>query len=239
MSRQQAKLSALQSKRADDPLVASQITAAQEAVRGLDAEVERLRAAKEKLTIRAPMDGIIVAPMQRPLNDRDWDAPDSSRWSGTPLDPTNAGCLLETGETLCAIAAPNAWQAMVFVTQDQAELLQNHAQATVKSAVAVDARWSGVVNNISSQSLTQLPDEIVKSGLIPMADKSSAVASIEPMYIATLDVTCDDPHLSDWTIVPPLHNSRGIARLQVAPQSLAYRLWRLIDAAFTLEITTE
>ncbi len=239
LGRQNARLAALQSKRTDDPTLASQITAAQEAVRGLTAEIERLRAAQDRLSIRAPIAGVLLAPLQRTAPKSDWDVIEQTQWTGTPLDKGNQGCYLSTGDTLCAIAVTDAWQALAFVSQDQVELLEIENKASIRSSLASRARWNGQVTQISSQSLSKVPQEIQQSGMLPMNPAEDSNQLVQPIYVATVDVVANDTRSHGSPIVLPLHNSLGIARLHVASQSLAYRAWRTIDATFTLPLTKE
>lgn len=238
LSRQSSKLFTLQSKRADDPSVTNQITAVQESIRGLSAEVDRLKAAKEQLIIRAPVDGVILAPVHRPLVSSDWESPEELRWTGTPLDSANLGCFLAPSESLCSLGNPHSWQAIAFLNQSQAELLQPSGAVSVKSALAVDLTWEGAVSHVTTQALSKLPNEIVQSNLIPLlASTTQAHAqSPEPIYVATLDIETTG---AAWMISDscfPLHNSIGFAKIKVAPQSMAYRLWRFLDATFAVEL---
>jgi putative peptide zinc metalloprotease protein len=239
LSRQSSKLFTLQSKRAEDPSVANQITAAQESIRGLSAEIDRLNAAKDQLTIRAPNDGVILAPLHRPGVASDWELPENTRWTGTPLESGNLGCFLAPGESLCDLGNPHTWQAFAFLSQTQAELLQATSSVTVKSIVAVDLTWVGAVSHVSTKSLPKLPHEIVQSGLIPMTANTAQPESPEPIYVATLDIETTSADWMNADSCLPLHNSLGFATIKVAPQSLAYRLWQFLDTTFAVELVME
>jgi len=69
----------------------------------------------ESLTLRAPMDGVVIAPPWRPHQPM----PDDQlpRWSGTPLEPINLGATLEPGTVICSIGDPKLLEAILIVDQ--------------------------------------------------------------------------------------------------------------------------
>lgn len=234
LDQQSTRLLGLQSKRPSDSIITAQITSTQEAVRGLQAEVERLRAAIDRLTIRAPAEGTILAPPIRVTSNNDWETTNLDSWIGTPLDSENHGCELKSGDMLCVVGDPKDWNAIGFFTQSQIELLRAGDGARVRSAACPDSSWSGAIVDISDKPLTQLPTELARAQLIPTLDSSKA---IEPTFVATIKLQPQDMQLmtsSDGPLRMPLHNASGWATIQVAPQSLAYRAWRWFDATFSV-----
>jgi putative peptide zinc metalloprotease protein len=105
-------------RRQADPDAAAQIPTAEKAL--VDGE-ERLRQRRrdvDRLVIRAPRAGVVLPPA-----DHDEDSSPVPTWAGTPLDPHNLGCELQTGDVLCVIGEPRTMDALVYVAQGDDELI--------------------------------------------------------------------------------------------------------------------
>ncbi|QDT68010.1 Peptidase family M50 [Planctomycetes bacterium MalM25] len=83
-----------------------------------DEQIERRR-------LRAPIAGRVLPPAERFENEIDAESSDGRlpTWSGAPLDPANAGCLLAGGEALCRVVG-EPLRAVVLLDEDDSGLVR-------------------------------------------------------------------------------------------------------------------
>lgn len=115
-----AQIDGLRTRSQQDAQFLSEITR----LRPTLAEVRRqLRTHKEQaksLTLRAPIAGRVLPPSEREAASIDEQA--LPTWSGRPLDESNAGCLLASGEVLCRVMG-DGLRAVVLLDEHDCGLL--------------------------------------------------------------------------------------------------------------------
>ncbi len=234
LSRQRARLSGLESRRADDASVAARIPTVREAIAGLELEVQRLEADFAQLTLRAPIAGIVLAP---PTIDPMQNPSDIQVWSGTPLDQENLGSLLQRGTTFCIVGDVNKLQGTVFLSQGQVELVRAGQQVTIKSQVNPHTLFQGKIIEVGTASVREIPAELAKSQVIPTrVNPQGRAESAEPVFAARIEVENESIHRS---AVPPLHQSLGTVTVHVDPQSLGTRIARFVYSTFAIDPTVQ
>jgi putative peptide zinc metalloprotease protein len=75
---------------------------------------------RRHLKIVAPQDGFVVAPARAPEPKHDPVRKQLPTWHGTPLDPENVGCFLETGTHMLSVA-PDLTNYVAVLYVDQAD----------------------------------------------------------------------------------------------------------------------
>ncbi|NOZ39163.1 MAG: HlyD family efflux transporter periplasmic adaptor subunit [Planctomycetes bacterium] len=149
----QVRYEQLGTMRAYNHRSSQELPTARAATRDAAAQLAQLQTKAEELTICAPSAGVIVAPPVVPDVERD-----ESRlpvWSGSPLEPRNIGCWVESGTLLCLVAEPERLDALVAI--DQADVSEVRAGQTVRlllesSPVRV---LTGVVVQVARRSATR------------------------------------------------------------------------------------
>lgn len=233
LARQRARLIGLESRRSDDVLIASRIPTVQETIIGLELEVERLASEQDQLTLRAPIDGIIIAPLRT-------DGPttnDVPFWFGTPLDVENTGCFLRRGTLLCQIGQAGHVQGTVYLSQAQVELVRPGQAVTIKSKALPSASFRGTMVDVGSTGHPEIPLEIARSGLVPhRTNKEGRPESSEPIYVARVEIQNGSFEANEAV---PMHHTIGAVHIQVDAQSIGTRLARFVYSTFSFDPTVQ
>ncbi|MEQ1824355.1 MAG: site-2 protease family protein [Pirellula sp.] len=234
LSRQRARLTGLESRRAEDTFVAARIPAVQEAIAGLELEVQRLKSDFEQLTLRAPMDGKILAPLTTKESINPNEVP---VWSGTPLDGENIGCVLLRGTTYCQIGNTENFQGIAYLSQGQVELVRPGQTVTIKSKTIPNVSFRGFVAEVGTTSNQELPPEIARSGIVPnRTNNVGRFESTEPLFAARIELAPDSLQGSEMI---PLHHSIGTVTIQVDSQSIGTRIARFVYSTFAIDPTVQ
>jgi putative peptide zinc metalloprotease protein len=122
----------LESLRALDERSGEQAPTAQAALVDAEAQLAEQRRQAQQLTLTAPIDGVVIAPPTLKQNEsEDGKLP---TWTGSPLEPRNAGCWIEPGTVLCTVADPRRLDALVAI--DQADVPEVKPGQLVRILVA-------------------------------------------------------------------------------------------------------
>jgi len=135
-----------------------ELPTARAAVSDAAAQLAQLQTKAEELTICAPSAGVIVAPPVVPNDEQD-----ESRlpvWSGSPLEPRNIGCWVESGTLLCLVAEPERLDALVAI--DQADVSKVRAGQTVRIL------------------LESSPVRVLTGEVVQVARRSATRAAVDP-----------------------------------------------------------
>lgn len=232
LSRQQARLIGLESRRSEDSLVASRIPTVQEAIDGLQTEVSRLESDIEQLTLRAPRDGRLFAPITtKPQSNPN----EIETWSGSPMDAENLGCVLSRGTVFCEVGDPSNFQATVYLTQDGVELVRPGQKVILKSKSLPSKSFRGVIAEVGSGIHYELPMEIAESGVFPnRINRNGRRESIQPLFVARVEIQPEDIES-----LIPLHHSTGQVTIHVAPRSIGEQLARFFFSSFAIDPTVQ
>lgn len=99
---------------------------------GVQTKLDDLLAQLDKLKLRAPCDGIVIAPPPRP------ESPPASvdqplpQWDGTPLEPKNINCILERQTHVLTVAPTKKLVAIAYVDQSDRNELTPKADVELK-----------------------------------------------------------------------------------------------------------
>ncbi len=234
LSRQRARLMGLESRRGVDPFVASLMPSVQEAIHGLELEVKRLESDIEQLTLRAPIDGIVLAPVTtKPSPDPN----EIPTWSGYPTEEENVGCVLPRGTLFCEIGDLRSFQATVFLRQPQVELTRPGQVVWLKSKSLPSRSFRGTISEVATASNSELPSEIATAGVIPSRfNRFGRPESAEPVFVAKIQIAAESLRGNDLL---PLHHSVAKVGISIDPQSLGGRIARFAFSTFAIDPTVK
>ncbi|TWT29587.1 putative peptide zinc metalloprotease protein YydH [Posidoniimonas corsicana] len=122
LKEEELRLRQLQSVRARDPQASSQIPAAESMAADLREQVRKLREESDRLVLRAPRAGVLVAGERANADPRP-DRATLARWAGSPLDHANLGAWLEAASVVCEVGDPSAPIAEASLGEDDIELV--------------------------------------------------------------------------------------------------------------------
>ncbi len=111
-----------------DDQSAQKLPTARAALQDASAQLKQLETKAEELLIRAPRDGVVVAPPKIFLTEQD-----KSRlgtWTGSPLDARNVGCWIEPGTLLATVSNVDRLELLVAI--DQADVAEVRPGQTVR-----------------------------------------------------------------------------------------------------------
>lgn len=234
LARQRARLTGLESQRGTDPLVAAMMPSVQEAIHGLEIEIQRLESDKDQLTLRAPVDGVVLAPSTtQPVVSPD----EIQKWSGLPMDAENLGCVLRRGTTFCEVGDPQNLQGTLYLSQSQVELLERGQVAFLKSKAAPSITFRGTISEVGSSATLELPTEVARAGIFPsLVNRNGQYESTEPVFLAKVEIA---PESLRECKSMPLHHSIAKASIQIQSQSLGQRIARFVYSTFAIDPTVK
>jgi putative peptide zinc metalloprotease protein len=201
-------------RRQGDPEAAAQIPTTEKALADVEERLRQRQRDLDRLVIRAPRAGIVLPPEKRD----DEDHPVAT-WTGTPLDVQNLGCELRSGDVLCVIGEPQTMDAIVFVAQGDDELVHAGQSAELLVDAFPQRLVTGAVIAPATARAVEPPQELILRGELPIEqDQHGQTRARESLFTARIEVAPQDQ--------PLLIGGTGRARIEVAPRSLAGRLWR-------------
>ena len=106
------------------------IAAIQKRLESVNSQLVVQREDLERLTIRAPRDGVIIPPeiVPQPKSGQD----DLPKWWGTPFNERNRGATLQTGTKLCSIGDPTKLEARLLIEQSRSSEVQANQEVLVQ-----------------------------------------------------------------------------------------------------------
>ena len=206
-------------QQSDDPAAEQQIPHVRAAMFDVQQQLDRLRREQQRLTLRAPRAGIVIAPPSRPA------APSSAneldRWTGRLLDRENLGSRLEAGDLVCLVGQPNQWEAVVAVTQSVVNDIHVGQLVTIKLRQYPDKVFAGTVAEIAENFTNGDADWSGSAGddfLQEAYRQWEQADGTPPPYLIRIPLTV--------TETPLVAGFDGEAKLILRPRSLGERLWR-------------
>lgn len=204
------------------------IPAARERLADIDQQLATLTDKLRRLEYRSTRRGRVLTPPNVPA------APAEREqlpvWSGTPLDPVNRGCYLETGTPLCLVGESAEVTATVLVPQAELAFVRPRQRVELLLTGLSDRTLRGTVDEISPVPVESLPREIAALGLTPVDPRArDASRPLETLYRVRVQFDATESR-------PPLRWATGEARIRLASEPLAYRLWRGFQRTFHFEL---
>ncbi|EAQ81969.1 HlyD family efflux transporter periplasmic adaptor subunit [Blastopirellula marina] len=211
----------------NDPTAAAQIPAAAAVLTDLERQLEVVNRDVERLTIRAPSDGIVFPPplrVEQPSSDRQLPS-----WSGTPLDLTNRGALLRRGEPLAIVAATNRIEAQLLVHQRDVDLIAAGDAVELLFDGLSGSTIRGRIVEISRAELLAAPRNLAQGAEVAIQQgESGELALVERTYQATVEL--------DSLPATLLPGTRGKAIVLGRSLSVGERISRWISGNFRFEL---
>ena len=190
-----------------------------------------LQAQLARLDVRAPVSGRVVPAQRMPAPKLDAIRDELPRWSGTPLDPENAGGYLEEQTHVCSIAPTDKFQAVLVIDQGDREEIAVGTEVRLKIEQLPNVVLEGTVADLSHRHFEFVPPALSNKygGPLPTAsDPRGREKATSHTYEGTVVLDVDPQLLRD--------GMRGEARLIVARRSAAGWLWRWVRTTFKFRL---
>jgi putative peptide zinc metalloprotease protein len=209
----------------DDPTAQPLIPAAEKALTDARQQLAQWQRDQERLTLRAPAAGTVLPPPATAAS-----ANDKIRlatWQGTPLDPPNRGCYLESGSLVCLVGDPQRLEALLIVEQTDivfARIGQSVRLRVGQSPVKV---IGGKIIEIAQADAGELPAGLAKALHLPQTGAGGARHETAATYYQ-VRVELEPNN------APLLVGMHGEARILADWQPLAAHVWRYLQRTFAL-----
>ena len=224
-----ARLDALRQRAHTDDSAHLELAEGQEALLAVDAQLARRREEIKKLTVVAPVAGILVsAPTKVPLASTHGTL---ATWSGRPLDLHNVGAYLEPSTLLCRIAQPGELEAILAISQDELEFVRPDQRVDLFLTSEPGSKRRSSIEHISQQQMQAAPKNLtLKSGgdMATRTDETGIERPVDVTYQASAP-------LSDTSGLF-LPGSTGHAKIHAGYQPLYRRLWRTACRTFHFQM---
>lgn len=221
LNRVQAKLDGLEQLAIVDATASTQITPTRERRDDLLRRTRDLQQRLEQLSIRAPVDGFVLAARPRPESAAKHELPG---WSGSLLEPSNIGCLIERETLLCQIGDLRQLEAFLLIDQEHIGWVRSGQH--VRLFVVEESRTiEATVVEVALADVERVPVELLDDRTIPV--NTMPDGTLEPLntvYQVRVQLN-EQPHRAST-------NSVGRARVQLPAMSLWSRLRRYLMNSF-------
>jgi len=227
LDRRQRHLKSLQTLAISDPSVVPLISVEQEAIDDAQSRYALRRADQQRLTLTAPRDGMVLTAVPRPLPFENASGESQlPSWTGSILDTSNHGAMLEVGETLCMVGVPERFQAILVIDDQQVADVRPGQNARLRIGHAPVRTIRGALKQIAKAQSGDIPTELSRHLLSREQPAAGQPMDARPLYLATVQID-----VVDGAVVPMMS---GRARIVADWQPLGQRFIRWLQRTFRL-----
>ncbi len=221
--RQRLQLQNLRLRLGGDPSVAPQIPAAEQALADLEERLRQQLRDEDRLVLRAATKGVVIPPPQQ--EEPPYVAGALHTWSGSPLEPKNLGCLLDTGTPFCLVGDPDQLEALLVIEQSDMKFVRSGQRVRMELDEVPGAVLDGTIIELAKTDVKVVPRELAQEGdLAVRVNRQGLARPAETCYQARVAL---DEHNRSLLV-----GTRGRARILVDPQSLGLRTYRALGRVF-------
>ena len=222
--RLQAQFESLNAQRRTTPAAAAQIPAVEELIADAVEQLSLLRENQSRLTLLAPSSGVVLAPPNVPR--RAVTQGELPHWTGSPLDPENLGCSIDSGTLFCLVGEPADVTATLYLDEADHDSVRNGQIVTLLLDSAATSTLSATVSDISDEPVDVIPRELAARQTLTVDPQSGdAPRPLETLFRVRVAMNRDSESL-------PGIGECGTAKIRVAPEPALSRLWRAIGRTF-------
>ena len=212
----------------DDPGAAAMIVQTGKALESAQKQLEKQREDAERLVLRSPSAGVVMAPDY--LSDRSQDPKGLPTWSGTPFDPENLGAMLDAGDRFCRIGDPLRLEARLAVGQANIDFVAEGQRVELMMNQSTDLAYVGQVESISRDEMERVPPRLSSLSGGPLATQNDPSGTPRPLV----------PQFEAIVTLPPHELLRvglvGEAKIQIQPRTLWDRFYRYLTRTVNFDL---
>lgn len=218
VAEQQLAVEHLRKLRAFDPQAAERLPQEQTALASLESQLRELQAEAERLVLRAPRAGVLIAPAPRLKTD---EQEKLATWTGTPLDAANRGAWLEPGDEIGSIGDPSQVAVELKIRAEESDRVRLGQPVRIALAQRPGEVLTGQVVELSRRAVaTEAEPNSATNG--PWFARG-AEPQTGAVYLARAKITS----------APPLTlHGIGEAKLLTGESTVGAELWRLVTRTF-------
>lgn len=203
---------------------------------GLNKALDAIQTDVDRLTLTAPIDGIVVSPYWR--MDRENKFHDASSellpWDGTPLLKRNLNTTLEAGAHICSIGDPKKLEAIVVVDQSKKDDVAKGQSVKIKLNERPSELYYGVIAadvDVERRAMSSVPYQLSVKGGGPIATETGE-GGVERPQMESIRVRVDVDNDDELMRV----GMTAKVKIKAAPKTLLQRLVRLIGQVFNFKL---
>jgi multidrug efflux pump subunit AcrA (membrane-fusion protein) len=201
-------------------------------------QLELLQEDLRRLTIRSPIDGTVFAPARK--TDQEGERSRLTGWArlpgwtGSPLDPVNAGAFIESGQVVCAVGDPRRVRANLVIDQASVVDLKIGQSVALRLDQAPVRTVRGKITAIAKTTSDEIdPSMIRRLGIDSPATISDDAQAARYQATVTFETTPEETKPEETTsIIPP--DTTGWAKVSVGWRSLGSRAMRFLSRTFVI-----
>ncbi len=225
-NQQELEIANLNHRRVSDSGVEVLIPTARKRLQDINERLRNRLHDRDRLMLTAPVAGTVIPPhhmTRRP-------PPNAlNHWSGTPLDDDNQGSYLETGTLFCLIGDPDRLEAHLIIDQSDIEFVGQDQRVEIMLDQSPGTVLWGTIIEIAELDLEETPKELLAhDDIATEVDDNGVTRPVNTTYQARVSLDDHEQHL--------LIGAPGRAKIHVAPQTLAQRLYRYLSRTFRFEL---
>ena len=215
----ESRLLGLQRRRSVSREASMQIPEVERSLRETNEQLQLRERVARQLVLHAPHAGRVYAAAEQTAVVSNERLPEF--WDGTPLDPRNDGAWLSEGTPVCIVGDAKLREAVLFVRQQDIELIQPGQRVNLLLADYRSGEVRGRVAEVAATPSEEIPPELSRAGMIevPVSNPAS-----RPHYQVRVAL--------EPTATPLPVRLTGQARVHVQNASLFQRLTRFLRDAF-------
>jgi putative peptide zinc metalloprotease protein len=200
------------------------------AVLSAEQHLQKRKRDSERLTIRAPQSGILIAPPR--VAKKKSESGELGTWTDTPLSPKNLGAVLER-QTLVGqiIPDPTKMEAVLAIDQADIEFVQTGQRVEIVLHQIPAELHHSTVQSISSSKMKAVPKSLSSrhgGDIVVVVDKDGIEVPQSTTFLVKV------PLSNPGQII--LSGSTGVSRIRTGSQTLAVRMWRMLSQTFQFEL---
>jgi putative peptide zinc metalloprotease protein len=223
--RLESRLLSLRQRAFDDERAALEISEVEKALVSLDEQLAARQHDVEKLVIRSPLAGVVIAPPTvLPPSHESGRLPS---WSGSPFDPHNRDALLPSGTPICEIGNPNRLEAILAIDEGDVEFLRPGLPVEVFLQHLPGQPFGSRIEQLSQVDMKIAPRNLSSKAGGELVSRTDSLGRERP-----LNTTYQANALLDDETGLMLVGATGQGKIFAPPQTLAQRLWRYACQTF-------
>ena len=204
---------------------------------GLSLSIKAMQKERERLTLVAPIDGIVVSPYWRVDRESKYSNDASAElpmWEGTPLLERNLNTTIEPGVQICSVGDPRKLEAIVVVDQSKINFIQPEQTVKIKLTERPSETYLATVasaDDVEGTTMESIPYQLSAKGGGPVATETVEGGLERPQsgsYRVRVNIDNDDDLMTVGMTAK--------CKIRVAPQTLLQRLMRLCREVFNFKL---
>lgn len=203
---------------------------------GLNKAKDAVQVDVDRLTLTAPIDGVVVSPYWR--MDRDTKFRDASSellpWDGTPLLKRNLNTTVEPGTHICSVGDPKKLEAIIVVDQSKKDDVAKGQSVKIKlNERPYELYYGEIVDDVDVErrAMTSVPYQLSVKGGGPIATETAEGGAERPQ-MESIRVRVDLDNEDELMRV----GMTAKVKIKAAPKTLLERLIRLIGQVFNFKL---